>query len=102
MWLLVKSRKPRSTKRLFLSVGMYESIAIAIKPSLNLKGNVVAPWERLAEEVDNIVDLRSDQPSLHNPFNGGYYTVALTFEESHWFQFLLHHIVPFLANSGRN
>ena len=29
-----------------------------------------------------LVDIGSDQTSLHNPFNGGYYPVGLTFEEA--------------------
>lgn len=29
-----------------------------------------------------LVDLGSDQTSLHNPHNGGYYPVQLTFEQS--------------------
>lgn len=28
-----------------------------------------------------LVDLGSDQTSLHNPFGGGYYPVQLSFEE---------------------
>ena len=44
-------------------------------------GNVVALWERLADEgID--VELGSDQTSLHNPWAGGYYPVGLSFEES--------------------
>ena len=38
-------------------------------------------WERLAEE-DIVVELGSDQTSLHNPWAGGYYPVGLSFEES--------------------
>jgi urocanate hydratase len=45
-----------------------------------LQGNVVTVWERLVKEVDLVVDLGSDQTSLHNPFNGGYYPVTLSFE----------------------
>ena len=49
--------------------------------SLAYVGNVVDLWERLAAE--NIpVDLGSDQTSLHNPWDGGYYPVGQTFEES--------------------
>ncbi|KAF1779852.1 Urocanase [Phytophthora cactorum] len=54
--------------------------------SLAYHGNVVTLWERLADEVEatgeNLVELGSDQTSLHNPFNGGYYPVQLSFEES--------------------
>lgn len=45
-------------------------------------GNVVSLWERLAEEDELLVELGSDQTSLHNPWMGGYYPVQLTFEES--------------------
>ncbi|MFH4984617.1 hypothetical protein AB6A40_011326 [Gnathostoma spinigerum] len=50
--------------------------------SIGYLGNVVDLWERLAAEEDCLVDLGSDQTSLHNPFNGGYYPVGLSFEES--------------------
>ncbi len=44
-------------------------------------GNTVRVWERFLEE--NIkIDLGSDQTSLHNPYNGGYYPVELSFEEA--------------------
>jgi len=49
--------------------------------SLAYHGNVVDLWEKLIEENIN-VDIGSDQTSLHNPFNGGYYPVGLTFEEA--------------------
>jgi urocanate hydratase len=39
-------------------------------------------WERLAAEKELLVDLGSDQTSLHNPYNGGYYPVGLSFKES--------------------
>ncbi|EGZ06311.1 hypothetical protein PHYSODRAFT_532444 [Phytophthora sojae] len=54
--------------------------------SLAYHGNVVTLWERLADEAEAtgelLVELGSDQTSLHNPYNGGYYPVQLTFEES--------------------
>ncbi|KAE8884573.1 putative urocanate hydratase [Phytophthora fragariae] len=54
--------------------------------SLAYHGNVVTLWERLADEAEAtgelLVELGSDQTSLHNPFNGGYYPVQLSFEES--------------------
>lgn len=54
--------------------------------SIAFHGNIVTLWERLADEMDKtgetLVELGSDQTSLHNPFNGGYYPVQLTFEES--------------------
>lgn len=42
-------------------------------------GNVVDLWERLANE-DIMVDLGSDQTSLHNPWAGGYYPAGIGFE----------------------
>jgi len=44
-------------------------------------GNIVDVWEKFDKE--NIkIDLGSDQTSLHNPFNGGYYPVDLSFEQA--------------------
>ncbi len=54
----------------------------ARKPiSFGYIGNVVHVWERFLEEGIKI-DLGSDQTSLHNPYNGGYYPVELSFEEA--------------------
>jgi len=54
--------------------------------SLAYLGNIVDLWQRLAEE--NIpVDLGSDQTSLHNPFQGGYYPAGLSLEESNTMMF---------------
>lgn len=39
-------------------------------------------WERLAKEEEPLVDLGSDQTSLHNPYAGGYYPAGLSVEES--------------------
>jgi urocanate hydratase len=55
--------------------------------SIGWLGNVVELWEYLAAEAEKeggecLVDLGSDQTSLHNPFNGGYYPVSLKFEEA--------------------
>lgn len=50
--------------------------------SIGWLGNIVELWERLAEEKEDLVELGSDQTSLHNPFNGGYYPVGYTFDES--------------------
>ncbi|OQV25186.1 Urocanate hydratase [Hypsibius exemplaris] len=54
--------------------------------SLGYHGNVVDLWERLVDEHQKtgelLVDLGSDQTSLHNPFNGGYFPVQLTYEQS--------------------
>lgn len=44
-------------------------------------GNVVDLWQRLVER-DVKVDLGSDQTSLHNPWQGGYFPVGITFEEA--------------------
>ncbi|EFC35643.1 predicted protein, partial [Naegleria gruberi] len=50
--------------------------------SIGYLGNIVELWERLANEDELLVELGSDQTSLHNPYQGGYYPVGLTFEES--------------------
>lgn len=54
--------------------------------SIGYHGNVVEVWEYLAkiykETGERLVDLGSDQTSLHNPFNGGYYPVQISFEEA--------------------
>ncbi|TRY55002.1 hypothetical protein DNTS_020746 [Danionella cerebrum] len=51
--------------------------------SLGYHGNIVDLWEGLYQEYKEtgelLVDLGSDQTSLHNPFSGGYYPVQLTF-----------------------
>ena len=44
-------------------------------------GNIVELLERMVERNVS-VDLLSDQTSLHNPWQGGYYPVTLSFEES--------------------
>lgn len=49
--------------------------------SIAYQGNVVDLWERFAES-DVVVELGSDQTSLHNPWAGGYYPVGQSFEES--------------------
>ncbi len=44
-------------------------------------GNVVDLWEYLVK--NNVqVDIGTDQTSLHNPWSGGYYPVAFSFEKS--------------------
>ena len=50
--------------------------------AIGFLGNVVSLWEQLAVEDELLVDLGSDQTSLHNPFNGGYYPVQLSFQEA--------------------
>lgn len=49
--------------------------------SIGYLGNVVDLWEKIAQS-DFVVELGSDQTSLHNPFSGGYYPVGLSFEQS--------------------
>ncbi|KAK7872676.1 hypothetical protein R5R35_002668 [Gryllus longicercus] len=53
--------------------------------SLGFLGNVVALWERLAQELsrtgERLVDLGSDQTSLHDPYGGGYFPVQLSYED---------------------
>lgn len=57
-----------------------------ISTSIGYCGNIVSLWERLKKEYEDsgelLVDLGSDQTSCHNPFDGGYYPVQLTFEEA--------------------
>ena len=49
--------------------------------SIGFIGNIVDLWERLVER--NVrVDLGSDQTSLHNPFQGGYFPVGFSYDES--------------------
>ena len=49
--------------------------------SIGFIGNIVDLWERLVER--NVrVDLGSDQTSLHNPFQGGYFPAGYTYDES--------------------
>jgi urocanate hydratase len=56
--------------------------------SIGFLGNVVDVWERLAAlaeaapDAPLLVDLGSDQTSLHNPWAGGYCPAGLTLEES--------------------
>ncbi|MEP0985249.1 urocanate hydratase [Ekhidna sp.] len=49
--------------------------------SIAFVGNVVDIWERFYDE-NILIELGSDQTSLHNPWSGGYYPVGLSFEES--------------------
>lgn len=62
--------------------------------SIGFYGNIVSLWEALADEVEKdmksgktakeslLVELGSDQTSLHNPFYGGYYPVQISFEKA--------------------
>jgi len=49
--------------------------------ALAYQGNVVDLWEALADS-DLVVELASDQTSLHIPFTGGYYPAGLTMDQS--------------------
>jgi len=49
--------------------------------SVGFLGNIVTLWEAIAQHAEDtgevLVDLGSDQTSLHNPFNGGYYPAEI-------------------------
>ena len=64
-----------------LVMRVQELVARKAVRSLAYIGNVVDVWERFADD-GIIVDLGSDQTSLHLPYSGGYYPVGLSFEES--------------------
>ena len=49
--------------------------------SIAYQGNVVEVWEAFYD-ADIMVDIGSDQTSLHNPWSGGYYPADLSFEAS--------------------
>lgn len=49
--------------------------------SIAYQGNIVDLWERLLAE-GIMVDIGSDQSSLHNPWAGGYYPQGFSLEES--------------------
>ena len=60
---------------------MIESRDNGAAKSIGYIGNIVDLWERLVER--NIrVDLGSDQTSLHNPWQGGYFPVDIDFSAS--------------------
>jgi urocanate hydratase len=50
--------------------------------AIGFHGNIVTLWEALADEDELLCELASDQTSLHNVDNGGYYPVQLSFDES--------------------
>jgi urocanate hydratase len=62
-------------KRVTLARAKMEIVSIAYH------GNIVDVWEKFAD-AGIVVDLGSDQTSLHNPWAGGYYPAGLSFEES--------------------
>ncbi|MEO9868861.1 urocanate hydratase [Ekhidna sp.] len=49
--------------------------------SIAFVGNIVDVWEKFYKD-EILIELGSDQTSLHNPWSGGYYPVGLSFEES--------------------
>lgn len=49
--------------------------------SLGVLGNVVDLWERIVD-AGMPIELGSDQTSLHNPWNGGYYPAGLSLDEA--------------------
>ena len=49
--------------------------------SIGLIGNIVELWERCVERHIR-VDLGSDQTSLHNPYQGGYFPAGRSYDES--------------------
>ena len=57
-----------------------------VATSIGFLGNIVTVWERFLKEYKEtgelLVELGSDQTSCHNPYNGGYYPVQLSFEEA--------------------
>ena len=64
-------------------VARIKTARVEAKPlSIAFYGNIVTLWERLAQETELLVDLGSDQTSLHNPYNGGYYPVQCSFDEA--------------------
>ena len=49
--------------------------------SIAYHGNIVHLWEKIVK-CDFLVELGSDQTSLHNPFAGGYYPVGISFDDA--------------------
>jgi urocanate hydratase len=60
---------------------MIEAKANSEAVSIGHVGNIVDLWERLVERGIQI-ELGSDQTSLHNPWQGGYFPVGIDFEEA--------------------
>lgn len=60
---------------------MVDSAAAKKAISIGFIGNIVDLWERIVARGVH-VDLGSDQTSLHNPFQGGYFPVGYSYEES--------------------
>ncbi len=49
--------------------------------SIAYDGNIVDLWEKIVER-NILIDIGSDQTSLHNPWSGGYYPVGMTYEDA--------------------
>jgi len=49
--------------------------------SIAYDGNIVDLWEKIIER-NILIDIGSDQTSLHNPWAGGYYPVGMTYEDA--------------------
>jgi len=62
-------------ERVQKAVSTKETISIAYD------GNVVEVWEHF-DKTGILIDLGSDQTSLHNPWAGGYYPVGMSYEEA--------------------
>jgi len=62
-----------------LSSRVRDAVAAKRAESFAYLGNVVEVWEKFDED-GVLVDMGSDQTSLHNPWAGGYYPVGLDFE----------------------
>lgn len=60
---------------------MVKAAAAGEAISIGLVGNIVELWERCVERNIN-VDLGSDQTSLHNPYQGGYFPAGRSYDES--------------------
>jgi len=60
---------------------MLEAKANGEAVSIGHVGNIVDLWERLVER-DIQIELGSDQTSLHNPWQGGYFPTGMDFEEA--------------------
>ena len=60
---------------------MLEASEQKIGTSIGFVGNIVDLWERIVER-DVSVHLGSDQTSLHNPFQGGYFPAGIPFDEA--------------------
>ena len=64
-----------------LATRVKDAVAAKRAESFAYLGNVVDVWEKFDEE-NILVDMGSDQTSLHNPWAGGYYPVGLDFESA--------------------